>query len=101
MNTPSKPIGASASFSRTTSLPSFASLGQAARPGAAPIYLPPGIPAPPRLPSDFVDEDEEMWDDDEIFRPGYRRPLPAQTKPDRATPAKVTAGGFVVPGTPG
>ncbi|GAA5971964.1 hypothetical protein JCM3765_005581 [Sporobolomyces pararoseus] len=62
-DTPAKPQSKSASFkkpfSRAISLPSFAALGAAVRPGASDpssIPLPFGIPPPPVLPGDRRDE---------------------------------------------
>jgi hypothetical protein len=67
-DTPAKPSSKSASFkkpfSRAISLPSFAALGAAVRPGApdpSSIPLPFGIPPPPVLPGDRQDDmDWEM-----------------------------------------
>ncbi|GAA5997722.1 hypothetical protein JCM5350_006674 [Sporobolomyces pararoseus] len=66
-DTPAKPQSKSASFkkpfSRAISLPSFAALGAAVRPGApdpSSIPLPFGIPPPPVLPGDR--DDDMDWD---------------------------------------
>ncbi|GAA5899560.1 uncharacterized protein JCM6883_005260 [Sporobolomyces salmoneus] len=82
-DTPAKPLAKAASFkkpfSRAISLPSFAALGAAFRPGApdpASVPLPFGIPPPPVLPGDqrpgidweiaearggFGSEEEDTW----------------------------------------
>lgn len=100
MNTPSKPLASSSrtSFTRTTSLPSFAALGAAFRPGAhTQVQLPAFIPAPPR--DVFDDDSDENGMDDEMMRWG------APSGPGGGTPAAKEVvnrpGGWYVPDTPG
>ncbi|KAK4057698.1 hypothetical protein OIO90_001346 [Microbotryomycetes sp. JL221] len=119
LNTPAKPVAETADklVARPATLPSFAALGAAFRPGASHnmgFTLPLGIPPAPRLPGDAIDPWEQ--DTTTISHPA-RQNLKRQnavinddedelhlsstslTRPDEVTATPVSKRKFVIPDT--